>query len=80
MWRKQTGAGATRGENKSLKASACPSCWAGCCPQHKLAWQQDGPGKPLARDSMQEIFIGNLPENASRGFMFSGTFEQGPMD
>lgn len=35
IWWQQTGAGATPWENKCLKASLCPSCWAHCRPQQK---------------------------------------------
>lgn len=35
IWWQQTGAGATPWENKCLKASLCPSCWARCRPQQK---------------------------------------------
>lgn len=73
MWWKQTGAGATRGENKCLKASLCPSCWAGCCPQQKLPWQDDVPGKRLADHLMRDRFIDVLPGNVSRG-LFWGFF------
>lgn len=68
MWWKQTGAGATRGENKCLKASLCPSCWAGCCPQQKLPWQEDVPGKRVADYLMQDLFTDVLPGNVSRGY------------
>lgn len=61
IWWKQTGAGATRWENKCMKASLCPSCWACCCPQQKQPRQDDVPGKHAADCLMQDlIFCGVL--------------------
>lgn len=74
MWRKQTGAGTTRADNKSLKASLCPSCWAGCGPQQKLPWQDDVPGSRAADYSMQDLFIDALPGNVSRGLFWGFLF------
>lgn len=64
----QTGAGATRWENKCLKASLCPSCWACCCPQQKQPWQDDVPGKYTADYFKQDFFWG--------GGCFKGKREQ----
>lgn len=74
MWWKQTGAGTTRADNKSLKASLCPSCWAGCGPQQKLPWQDDVPGSQAADYLMQDLFIDVLPGNVSWGLFWGFLF------